>query len=269
MSQIDVQRAILAALEEGRAGVVATILRHRGSAPGKTEHKMLIHADGTAVGTVGGGVLEAEVKRRAADALERGEGSAFDLTVDEKGPDAVGGVCGGSVTVALELLPRVPRILVCGGGHCGREVALLLHRIGYLAEVHDDRPEMVTAERFPHVHARHAGEPEALLDAVGDLGRFSQVLLVSRGYVPDRAYGRVLVEAGYEGRVGMIGSRKKAKVVREQWLDEDGLPPAFVERVECPLGVSIGARSPAEIAVSIVASVIAWERGTGSGTPGS
>jgi len=269
MSQIDVQRAILAALEEGRSGVVATILRHRGSAPGKTEHKMLVYADGTAVGTVGGGVLEAEVKRRAADALDAGEGAAFDLTVDERGPDAVGGVCGGRVTVALELLPRVPRILICGGGHCGREVAILLHRIGYLAEVHDDRPEMVTPERFPHVHRRHVGDPDGLVDAVGDLGRFSQVLLVSRGYVPDRAYGRALVAAGYAGRVGMIGSRKKGTIVRTQWLEEDGLPPDWVARVECPLGVPIGARSPAEIAVSIVASVIDRERGTGSGTPGS
>ena len=82
------------------------------------------------------------------------------------------------------------------------------------------------------------------------------MLLVSRGHATDRVYARVLAAAGYDGWIGMLGSKKKKGIVWKLWLDEDGLEPSFVDRVECPVGLPIGARSPAEIALSIMSRVV-------------
>ncbi len=253
---LDVQRAILRALEEGRAGVVATVLRHSGSSPGKEHQKMLLLIDGTTVGTVGGGLLEAEVLKHCREALRTGHGRALTLTIDEKGRNAIGGVCGGSAEIAIELLPRVPRVLLCGGGHCALEIAKLLDQLSYITEVHDSRPEFASAERFPNAAARHSGEAENLSMTVGDLRRFTHVVVLSHHHEDDRTYGREIAASGYAGHVGMIASRKKQETVRRLWREEDGLDPEFVARVVAPVGIPIGARTPAEIAVSIVGWIV-------------
>jgi xanthine dehydrogenase accessory factor len=252
---LDVLKAIVEAVEQGRAGVVATVIRHKGSAPGKEHHKMLVFADGSIVGTIGGGKMEADVLATAAEALDEGHGRTLDLLITEKGEGAIGGICGGRALVALEILPKVPRVLVCGGGHVGVEVARLCQQLQYLHEVHEDREELLTEERFPHARARHLGEPRALCDSL-DPARFSHVLIVSRGHVSDRDLAVALGRASYDGWVGMLGSRRKSRTVRKTLVEEDGLDPGFVERIESPVGLSIGARSPAEIAVSIMARIV-------------
>ncbi len=260
---LDVQRAILAALEEGRPGVVATVLRHRGSSPGKTHHKMLVLADGTTVGTVGGGVLEAEILKRCENALRVGEGESLKLTVGEGGENSIGGVCGGSVEVAIELLPRVPRILLCGGGHCAFEIAKILDQLNYLTEVHDSRSEFATADRFPNAVALHTSAVGDLRESVAGFDRFTHVVLISHNHFSDRIYGRAVIQSEFTGHVGMIASKKKETTVRRLWREDDGLDAEFVARVVSPLGIPIGARTPAEIALSIVGWVVKTVRESG------
>ena len=252
---LDVLKAIVEAVEQGRAGVVATVLRHKGSAPGKEHHKMLVFADGSIVGTIGGGKMEADVLAAAAETLEEGHGKTLELLITEKGEGAIGAICGGRALVALEVLPKVPRVLICGGGHVGVELARLCHQLGYLHEVHEDRAEFLSEARFPHATALHLGQPESLAEDLAP-ERFSHVVVVSRGHASDRALAGALGRSDYAGWVGMLGSRKKAKTVRRALVEEDGLEPAFVERIESPVGLPIGARSPAEIAVSILARIV-------------
>ncbi len=252
---LDVLKAIVEAVELGRAGVVATVLRHKGSAPGKEHHKMLVFADGSIVGTIGGGKMEADVLSAATKALEDGHGATLDLLITEEEEGGIGVICGGRALVALEVLPKVPRVLICGGGHVGVELARLCHQLGYLHEVHEDRAEFLGTERFPHATRLHRGEPAALAAEI-EPERFSHVVIVSRGHASDRELACSLGRAGYGGWVGMLGSRKKAKTVRRALVEEDGLDPTFVERIESPVGLPIGARSPAEIAVSILARIV-------------
>ncbi len=260
MSTLEVHRAILRAVELGRPGVVATVLRHKGSAPGKEHHKMLFLAGGDRVGTIGGGRMEAKVAEGVAEVLRTGHGKVLELLIADKGEGAIGGVCGGKAIVALELLPEIPRVLLCGGGHCAVELARLCHQLGYLYEVHEDRGEYLEPTRFPEAMARHLGEPDRVVEDLGGHDRFSHVLLVSRGHGTDRLYGRALCRAGYRGWIGMLGSLRKSKVVRAIWIEEDGLPAEWVARLECPVGLPIGATSPAEIAVSILARIVETTR---------
>jgi xanthine dehydrogenase accessory factor len=250
----------LNALEAGQTGVVATVVRHRASSPGKEQHKMLVLRDGTTHGTIGGGTMEATVLKHCADVFREGRGKVVEILLAEEEKGGVGSVCGGSADVALELLPRLPRILICGGGHCAVEIARLTAQLEYLYEVHEDRVDYATEERFPHALQIHHGAPEDLAMVVGDLDRFTHVALVSRGFSTDRVYGRALSEAGYEGWVGMLASQKKARKTRKTW-EEDGVDPAFIERLEAPVGLPIGARSPAEVALSIMARVVETFRG--------
>ncbi|MBR57397.1 MAG: hypothetical protein CMH54_04985 [Myxococcales bacterium] len=262
MSQsIEIFREIVHAIEMGRPGVVATVLRHRGSAPGKEFHKMLVFEDGSFVGTIGGGKMEATVLEHCREVFESSEGKVVEVLIAEEEKGGIGGVCGGRAEVALELLPSVPRILLCGGGHCSVELGELIHQLGYLQEVHEDRPELVEADRFPHALKIHLGSPEDIVETMGDVARFSHVLLVSRGHATDRVYARALAAAGYTGWVGMLASKKKERYVRKLWLEEDGLDAEFVARVQAPVGLPIGARSPAEIAVSIMAQIVESIRG--------
>lgn len=252
----DIFKEILKAVEEGRSAVVATVLQHRGSSPGKVNHKMLVYADGRIVGTIGGGVMEAEVLKACAVALDKGRGDVLELLISDKGEGAVGGVCGGKAMVALEVLPDIPRILICGGGHIAEAVGAMCEQLGFLHEVHEDRAEMVDADKFPAARRIHVGEVEDIVSAVGDPSRFSHVLLVSRGHATDRVYARALARSGFKSWVGMLGSQKKKKIVWDLWLNEDALDPSFVDRVECPVGLPIGARTPAEIALSIMARIV-------------
>jgi xanthine dehydrogenase accessory factor len=253
---IQIYEAILDAIHKGRAAVVATVLKHKGSSPGKEFHKLIAFEDGSFEGTIGGGKMEAEVLKHCAEALKKGQGSVVEILLAEKELGGVGSVCGGYAQVALELLPRIPRILLCGGGHCSLELARMIHQLGYVYEVHEDRAELANRDRFPMALEIHIGAPEELMDLTGDPNRFSHVLLVSRGFATDRIYGRVLCEAGYEGWLGMLASKRKQKKVRKAWVEVDGVDQEFVDRVEAPMGLKIGARSPAEIAVSILARII-------------
>ena len=261
---LNVMRAIVDAIERGQTGVVATVLDHKGSSPGKRTQTMLVLADGTRTGTVGGGRLEALVLEAVPTVLASGRGTCLDLLIAEEGDGATGQVCGGRAIVAIEMLPRVPRLLICGGGHCAREVARLLEQVGYAYEVHEDREDWLGERHFSGAAALHHGTIDAFVSDVGPLDRFYGVLLISRGRETDRQYGRVLAEADYSGWVGMLASKRKARCVREQWRSEDGIDAEFVVRVESPVGLPIPTRNPAEIAVSIVGRIIALTNGSPS-----
>lgn len=264
---LTVMKAIVRAIEQGRRGVAATVVSHQGSSPGKQDQKMLYLDDGSTVGSVGGGELEALVLKRCVSVLEQGRGTVLSLNAAEHGAEALGMLCGGTAEVALELLPALPRVLICGGGHCGLEVARLCAQLGYPHEVHEDRPELLDEQRFGQASGRHVGHPDQLPETVGDLRRFSHVLVASRGHALDREYVRALATAGYSGWVGMLGSQRKSATLRRLLLEEDQLNAGFVQAIESPVGLPIGAVTPAEIAVSIMARIVETSRCPGPQLP--
>jgi xanthine dehydrogenase accessory factor len=247
------QQKILELIDAGRAFAVATVAETRGSVPGKAGAKLLLLPDGTTRGTVGGAGLEEKVKALCRKALEerRGGLASFDLQHYKEG--GLDSLCGGSVRVVVEYYPPAPHLLLCGGGHCGLEVARLCDQLGYAYSVLDERPEYASAERFPSARGRYGAAVEV------DLDRVTHVLLLGWSHRIDTD----LLERfapGFPGWIGLIASRSKREEMFRR-LKARGIPAGALDRVHAPVGLPIGAETPAEIAVSILAQVIADAKG--------
>ena len=240
-------------LRQHRPFVRASVVRTVGSVPGKSGATMIVRSDGTTVGTVGGAALEEEVKRRAAEAIERHAGDLlhFDLAAWKEG--GLPSLCGGSVDIALEYVPPRPNVLLWGGGHVAEAVARLLPALEYDHSVADDRPEYVRAERFPHADRREVVAPRELFDRF-EPAEFTHLLVL--GYDAARDLD-VLYGAcrRFPNAIGLIASAPKREHLYAR-LRERGVPREALRRIRSPVGVPIGAESPAEIAVSIVAQIV-------------
>lgn len=242
--------ALMAAVEQEKAVVLATVTDVAGAAPAQPGFKLLIRSDGSALGNVGGGELEARILAEAQTVLAEGRPRTTHYNLREAGPDALGMLCGGEVTVFLEpYLPR-PVLLIVGGGHIGQPLADLGRIVGYTVQVVDSRPERADRPQL---------NPEAVTAS-------TSVVLITEDHTTDEQALRAMLEtpAGY---IGMIGSRRKVGLILEN-LRRDGYSEVQLARVRAPIGLDLGGRQPAEIALSILAEVEAVRHG-GSGRPRS
>lgn len=256
-----VQEKILRLLDEGRAFAVATVADAKGSVPGKPGFKMIYLPDGTTHGTVGGAGLEEKVKKLCRQALEEKRGGLhkFDLMYYKEG--GLDSLCGGSVQIMIEYVAAVPHLLICGGGHCGYEVARLSDLLGYFYSVLDDRAEYASRERFPNARRNIHGTPEEFF-AKEDLSPFSHVVLLGWSHKIDTDLLFHLVQK-FPRWIGVIASKtKKGEMFRR--LKARGITEEALARVVAPVGLPIGADTPAEIAVSILGQIISSVRGAGT-----
>ncbi len=240
-------------LERHEPFVRATVVEAAGSVPGKVGSGMIVRADGTTVGTVGGAALEEGVRAAAARAhlARRGELLHFDLAAWR--PGGLPSLCGGTVEIAIEFVPAQPCVLLWGGGHVSAALARLLPTLEYDYAVADDRAEWVTADRFPEALRRETVAPERLWE-VFEPTSFTHLYLLGYDAAKD---GEVLFRslAVFPHSIGLIASAAKRGHLF-QALRSRGVSPAALARVHSPIGLSIGAESPAEIAVSVVAEIV-------------
>lgn len=245
-------------METDVPAALVTVVGAQGSTPQRPGARMLVKADGTVSGTIGGGCVEAEMTRRARLAIESGRPSltSYDLTPEQAGEEGL--VCGGRMDVFIEPLEATPELFILGAGHVARPLCAVASTAGFRVFVLDDREKYATRERFP----------EAATVLVSDFGAAAERLpLTPRSFV-------VVVTRGHRGDasaiasclrirprfLGLLGSRAKMVHVFTD-LVERGFSSEDLARVETPVGVEIGAETPEEIAVSIVARLIAARRG--------
>jgi xanthine dehydrogenase accessory factor len=259
---MNIYEEIVALQREGRRGAVATIVNARGSIPSFKTAKMLVRDDGSIAGTIGGGCVEAEVWRAARDVIanEKPCTLSFDLNQDPKYDTGL--VCGGTLEIFIEPVLPAPLLYLFGAGHVALELFKAAKNAGFEVIVCDDREAYANAERFPGARALVARDfNEAFRDVFEkELAphESSYIVIATRGHRDDMRILRwaVQTQARY---IGMVGSRRKAiTVVRE--LTGEGLDPALFERLRSPVGLDIGAVTPEEIAVSILAELIAFRR---------
>ncbi|MFN8639756.1 MAG: XdhC family protein [Dehalococcoidia bacterium] len=258
----DITEAIQAALEGGPPAVVATVTRP-GSPALPLGAKLLVRSDGSVVGAIRDDI-DAMVAQAAIEQLrtlprimvetlwigdERGVTTRRSQAADD------------AATIMVELFEAPARLLVVGGGHVGLAVATLGELSGMSVSVFDDREEFANVERFPMADRVFAGDTARALDEFG-IGGSDYIVLVSRGHQLDELALRHSVAAG-AAYVGMIGSRRRTSTILEH-LRAEGIDPRALERVRTPIGIDIGAETPEEIAVSILAEIIMVRRG-GSG----
>ena len=243
----------LAELEaNGRAGVLCTIIETNGSTPRHEGSKMLVFADGSFVGTVGGGEIENRVRETAMQALKDGKSRVLRYNmIDPSRGDP--GVCGGTVEVFVEPFLPQPTLVVVGGGHVGKAVAHLAHWLGFRVAVSDDRPEFCTPEANPDADMFYP-VPMAELPAQMQINPYTYFVLTTRGSAVDVA-GLPALLASEAPYIGVIGSRRRWVTTRKALLDA-GVPEEQLKRVISPTGLELNAETPEEIAVSILAEII-------------
>ena len=249
---------------EGRRGAVATIVNSRGSIPSFQSAKMLIRDDGTIAGTIGGGCVEAEVWQAAREVMaqEKPRSLTFDLNQDPKYDTGL--VCGGTLEIFIEPVLPSSLLYIFGAGHVALELFKAARNAGFECIVADDREAYANAERFPgavQVVARRIRR--------GFQGtrprRVFLIVIATRGHRDDMRVLRWAVQtpARY---IGMVGSKRKAITVFRE-LTREGLSPELFDRVYSPVGLDIGAVTPEEIAVSILAEPFAIRRRTERALP--
>ena len=256
-------REIVRLREAGVAAALATVIEVKGSAPAREPMKILVRADGTTLGSVGGGCLEEEVKRQAQRVIEeeRPRRVAMALTAEDSVDGAL--ICGGSVEVYLEPITAPPLVLF-GGGHVSKAVATLAARVGFRLLITDDRPDYASKARFPMAAETRVDYPDAAARTI-PIDRATYVLVMTRSHADDRQILHELWRRGATPRyVGMIGSGTKARLTFEQLLVA-GVDREWLKRIRTPVGLRLGARTADEIAVSIVAELIAVRRGRNEG----
>jgi xanthine dehydrogenase accessory factor len=254
----EVLEAALRAEEQGEPAALVTVVSTRGSTPQKAGARMLVHADGRLVGTIGGGCLEAEMTQRARQAIgdRRVQLASYDLTPHEAGEDGL--VCGGTMQVFIEPVEGTPVLCLFGAGHVAQPLARVASACGFRVEVADDRAKFANAERFPEADLVVV---DGFAEAAGKmtLGPNSYAIVVTRGHQGDAVALEAVLER--EPRfVGLLGSRPKIVHIFAA-LEERGMTRERLASVHAPLGLEIGAQTPDEIAVSILAEMIAVRRG--------
>lgn len=241
----------------GRAALV-TIVRATGSTPQRVGAKMLVYEDGRTLGTIGGGCYEHDACLKARSLIESGRPTLVRYDLNDDVASDSGLICGGQMDVFIEPIVPPADLYVVGAGHVGYHVARLGALVGFRVHVIDDREKFANRERFPD-----AAEVE--VDAIDDwLARASlptgaYAVIVTRGHRHDLDALRRLADRDLR-YLGLIGSRAKVARLFET-LRQEGMPEDRLRRVRAPIGLDIGAVSPEEIAVAIVAELIAVKYG--------
>lgn len=243
----------------GQRGALATIVHTNGSIPSFESSRMLVREDGSTVGTVGGGCVEADVWAAAKDVMEKEAPKKLVFHLNNEATYDNGLICGGTVEVFVEPILPQPIVYLFGGGHVSTAVAKAAQLAGFGVGVIDDREAFANSQRFPMALEIYATYEEAFekLQPNGS----SYVVIVTRGHKEDMRVlaWAVRTRARY---VGMIGSKRKVLSVYKA-LEKEGYRMEEFERVFAPMGLEIGALSPEEIAISIVAELVAVRRNAG------
>jgi xanthine dehydrogenase accessory factor len=238
--------------ERGVACALATVVAATGSVPGKAGATMLVTVDGTTQGTVGGAGLEERVKALCVDALRRGEGSVHRFDLANWKPEGLDSVCGGSVEIAILIVKPTPHLLLVGGGHCAQALARVCDVLAWGYTIVDSRAAYATPDLFPRARALVHDAPAAYLAREENLTRFTHAYLVGHSHHEDGEALLALLARGFPGVIGVVGSRSKMHAFEER-AAERGLSTMHVRS---PIGVDVGADTPAEIAVAVAAEVI-------------
>jgi len=253
--QNNVYEAIAELLRNGRRGALITIVETVGSTPRKAGAKMLLTDEGKLVGTVGGGCVEADLVAYARRVMSEGTPATVDVDLTAKTQEENDMLCGGKMKAFIEPIVADEKLVILGAGH----ISQALHDLALdlRIAVTDDRPQFANAERFPRA-AQILAEPfeqqfeHQMIDAA------TYIVIATRGHSWDEfcMEQALRTPARY---IGLIGSRTKVMLFRKN-LREKGFSDEELARVVCPAGLDIGAETPEEIALSILAQIVCVRR---------
>src|ERR1051325_1156457 len=250
---MDIYDEIVRLRKLGQKCALATIVQVNGSIPSYESAKLLIREDGSMLGTIGGGCVEAEVWNAARGGIETERPRNMNFSLGQDAAYDNGLICGGQLSVFVEPVVPQPRAFIFGAGHISKSLSKVANLAGFATVVVDNREAFANRDRFPEADEIFAEEYEDLFPKI-TIRDTSYIIIVTRGHRDDMRVllWAVTTPARY---IAMIGSKRKViGVVKE--LEKEGIPRATVDRVFAPMGFDIGAITPEEIAISVVAEMI-------------
>ena len=251
----DIFEEIVRVRREGTGAALATVVGGEKGVPGKTGFRMLVYADGRTLGTVGGGKLEAKVREEALRSLHDKKPNLLEYTLDEQSADAIGALCGGKIMIFVEPMLGRSTLYIFGGGHIAVPLAQFAKALEFSVVVIDDREEFANQTRFPEAELKR-GDFVTVTRSLG-FNEDDVIVIVTRGHEHDEiVLKECLSKTTHPRYIGMIGSKEKVAITFNH-LKQQGIQEELLRKVRAPIGIDIGARSPAEIALSIMAQVIA------------
>jgi xanthine dehydrogenase accessory factor len=253
---VDLFEEIVKMRRAGQRGALATIVHTNGSIPSYESSRMLVREDGSIAGTIGGGCVEADVWAAAKEVMTKEAPRKMVFNLNNEASYDNGLICGGTLEVFVEPILPQPVVYLFGGGHVSMAVAKAAHAAGFGIGVIDDRESFANKERFPMAQEIFTSYEDSFAKIHPNAS--SYLVIVTRGHKEDMRVlaWAVRTEARY---VGMIGSKRKVLSVYKA-LENESYKPEEFERVYAPMGLEIGALSPEEIAISIVAELVAVRR---------
>ena len=258
---MDVFEEIVRIRKIGQRAALATIVHTNGSIPSYEASRMLIRDDGSILGTVGGGCVEADVWAAAKEVIQSEQPRKMIFNLNHEAGYDSGLICGGTLEIFVEPILPQPILYIFGGGHISGALARVAHQAGFSIGIVDDRDTFANAERFPMASEIYTSYEDAFEKIRPNSA--SYIVIVTRGHMDDMRVLSWAVETesrGFSPRyIGMIGSKRKVASVYKA-LEMVGVSPGKFERVHAPVGLDIGALTPEEIAVSITAELIAVRR---------
>jgi xanthine dehydrogenase accessory factor len=255
---MDLFEEIVRMRRNGQRGALATIVHTNGSIPSYESSRMLVREDGSILGTIGGGCVEADVWAAAKEIMASESPRKLVFQLNNEASYDNGLICGGTLEIFVEPILPQPVVYLFGGGHVSTAVAKAASAVGFGVAVVDDREAFANSQRFPMAQEIHTSYEAAF--ATLRPNNSAYLVIVTRGHKEDM---RVLAWAVRTSAryIGMIGSKRKVLSVYKA-LEKEGYRMAEFERVFAPMGLDIGGLSPEEIAVSIVGELVAVRRGT-------
>ncbi len=261
---MDIYEEIIRLRREGRKAALATIINVRGSIPSFESAKMLVRDDGSILGTIGGGCVEAEVWQAAREIMQSEKPQTLTFNLNNNPKYDTGLVCGGTLDIFIEPVLPVSTLYIFGAGHVAWNLYKVARLAGFEVVVTDDRETYANRDRFPEARDVYADEYERVMEQLAPTDS-SYIVIVTRGHRDDMRVLRWAVEtpARY---IGMIGSQRKVITTCKE-LEQEGIAADKLARIYAPVGIDIGAITPEEIAISITAELIALRRGSETPLP--
>jgi xanthine dehydrogenase accessory factor len=254
---MDIYEEVVRLRRLGQKCALATIVQVNGSIPSYESAKLLVREDGSMLGTIGGGCVEAEVWNVARDVMQNERPRHMNFSLGQDAAYDNGLICGGQLSVFIEPVVPQPRLYVFGAGHISKSISKIATLAGFATVIVDNREAFANRERFPEADEIFADEYEEVFPKL-PIRDTSYLVIVTRGHRDDMRVMRWAVGTNAK-YIAMIGSKRKViGVVKE--LEKEGIPREAFERAFAPMGLDIGAITPEEIAVSIVAEMIAMRR---------
>ena len=252
---LDIYQEIVKLTAEGEEAALVTIVSTSGSTPREEGAKMLVKADGSILGTIGGGSLEARVCDEALEVIRKGKPKQLHFRLKEG--EEPGMICGGDLEVFIEPILSSPTLYIFGGGHISLPLAKMGKLLGFKIAVIDDRAAFANPQRFPEAELTLAEDFNKAFPKL-KIDKSSYIVIVTR----EHQYDELVLEwaLGTQAKyIGMIGSRTKNKAIFSHLLAR-GVSQELLDKVHAPIGLEIHAQTPEEIAISILAEMVKVRR---------